>query len=138
MAAPPTHDSAASPCFQWLPGSPPRAFPTIMSSLTSLGLPPHSQHRTLPSDCSKIPLLKLPVSVPSRGPAFLPRVHIAVARIICVILIPFRLSQDSCFTFSPKCFSSDQNNGPNMGLDPPKVGPVLLTLLFLLLIPSTY
>jgi len=54
-----------------------------------------------------------------------------------MILIPFRLPQISCFTLSLKCFSSDSNCCPNMGIFSPasvplptKGSPVLLTLLF--------
>ena len=59
----------------------------------------------------------------------------------CLILIPFRLPQVSCFTLSLKCFSSDSDNCPDVGIRPllqfphlPKAGPVLLTLL---LFPSS-
>ena len=55
----------------------------------------------------------------------------------CLILIPFRLQQTSCFTLSLKCFSSDSGNCPNVGIRPPlqfshqpRAGPILLTLLF--------
>ena len=55
----------------------------------------------------------------------------------CLILIPFRLPQIICFTLSLKCFSSDSDNCPNVGLRPLlqfphllRAGPVLLTLLF--------
>ena len=55
----------------------------------------------------------------------------------CLILIPFRLPQISCFTLSFKCFSSDSDNCPRVGIGPlihfphlQKAGPVLLTLLF--------
>ena len=55
----------------------------------------------------------------------------------CLILIPFRLPQISCFTLSLKCFSSDSDNFPNVVIGlllqfphPPRAGPVLLTLLF--------
>ena len=55
----------------------------------------------------------------------------------CLILIPFRLPQISCFTFSLECFSSDSDNCPDVGIRPllqsphlPRAGPVLLTLLF--------
>ena len=55
----------------------------------------------------------------------------------CLILIPFRLLQISCFTFSLKCFSSDSDNRPSVGIGPLlqfphqwRAGPVLLTLLF--------
>ena len=55
----------------------------------------------------------------------------------CLILIPFRLPQVSCFTLSLKCFSSDSNSCPDMGIRPLlqfphllRAGPALLTLLF--------
>ena len=55
----------------------------------------------------------------------------------CLILIPFRLPQTSCFTLSLKCFSSDSDNCPDMGIGtllqfphPQRAGPVLLTFLF--------
>ena len=60
----------------------------------------------------------------------------------CLILIPFRLPQISCFTLSLKCFSSDSDNCPDVGIGPLlqfphllRAGPVLLTLLFLPLVP---
>ena len=60
----------------------------------------------------------------------------------CLIPIPFRLPQTSCFTLSLKCFSSDSDNCPNMEIGPllqfshpPRAGPVLLTLLFFPLVP---
>ena len=55
----------------------------------------------------------------------------------CLILIPFRLPQISYFTLSLKCFSSDPDNCPDVGIGPllqfphqQRAGPVLLTLLF--------
>ena len=36
----------------------------------------------------------------------------------CLILILFRLSQISCFTLSLKCFSSDSDSCPSMGIGP--------------------
>ena len=63
----------------------------------------------------------------------------------CLILIPFRLPQISCFTLSLKCFSSDSDCGPSVGIrpllqfpHPPRAGPVLLTLLFFPLVPLSY
>ena len=63
----------------------------------------------------------------------------------CLILIPFRLPQISCYTFSLKCFSSDSDNWPTVGIGPLlqfpyplRAGPVLLTLLFFPLVPSSY
>ena len=56
----------------------------------------------------------------------------------CLILLPFRLPQLSCFTLSLECFSSsDSDNCPHVGIRPflqfphlPRAGPVLQTLLF--------
>ena len=55
----------------------------------------------------------------------------------CLILTPFRLPQISSFTLSLKCFSSDSDNCPDVGIRPllqsphlPRAGPVLLMLLF--------
>ena len=55
----------------------------------------------------------------------------------CLVLIPFRLPQISCFTLSLKSFSSESDNCPDVGIGPllqlphwPRAGPVLLTLLF--------
>ena len=36
----------------------------------------------------------------------------------CLIFIPFRLPQISCFTLSLKCFSSDSDNCPDVGIRP--------------------
>ena len=54
-----------------------------------------------------------------------------------LILIPFMLPQISCFPISLKCFSSDSDNCPAVGIGPLlqfphllRVGPVLLILLF--------
>ena len=54
----------------------------------------------------------------------------------CLSLIPFRLPQISCFTPRLKCFSSDLDNCPSVGIGPllqfphrPSAGPVLPTLL---------
>ena len=42
----------------------------------------------------------------------------------CLILIPFRLPQISCFTLSFKCFSSDSDNCPHVGIwTPASVSP---------------
>ena len=55
----------------------------------------------------------------------------------CLILIPFRLPQISCFTLRLQCFSSDSDNCPGIGIrrllpfpHPPRAGPGLLILLF--------
>ena len=63
----------------------------------------------------------------------------------CLILILFRLPQINCFTLNLKCFSSDSDNCPDVGIrlllqfpHLPRAGPVLLTLLFFPLVPSSY
>ena len=63
----------------------------------------------------------------------------------CLILIPFRLPQISCFALSPECFSSDSDSCPDVGirslfqfLHRPRAGPVLLTLLFFPLVLLSY
>ena len=55
----------------------------------------------------------------------------------CLFLIPFRLPQISCFTLTLKCFSSDSDNFPDVGMGSlphlahlPRAGPILLILLF--------
>ena len=55
----------------------------------------------------------------------------------CLILIPFTLPQISSFALSLKCFSSDSDSCPAVGIGPLlqfphplRAGPVLLTLLF--------
>ena len=60
----------------------------------------------------------------------------------CLILIPLRLPQISWFPLSPKCFSSDSDNCPSVGIGPllrfphpPRAGSVLVTLLFF---PSSF
>ena len=64
-----------------------------------LGPSSQSQQQTSPWDCSPIPMLELPAPAHSRVFTSLFRVHRAVARIVCVVLIPFRLSQISWCTF---------------------------------------
>ena len=63
----------------------------------------------------------------------------------CLIFIPFTLPQINCFIHSLKCFSSDSDSCLGVGCGPllqfphpPGAGPVLLTLLFSPLIPSSY
>ena len=102
-----------------------------------------------PWDCSTIPKLQLPATAPSRGPGSLSGVCLGYVCLgyskNCLILIPFRLPQISCFTLSLKCFSSDSDNCPDEGIGPLlqfphplKAGPVLLILLFPSLVSSSY
>ena len=120
---------------RWLPGFPPQAFSS--QSPPSLPLDPSLHRQQQPSswDHSTLPKLQLPAPVPSRGPTFLSRVCMAAARSVWVF--PFRLPQISCFTLRLKCFSSESDNCPDVGIGPQlqfphllRAGPVLLTLLF--------
>ena len=125
----------------WLPGFPIQAFPTTISSLTSLDPSLHSQQQPWLLGRSTIPKLQLPAAVPTRGPASLSGVCMVSGK-DCLILIPFRLPQISCFTLSLKCFSSDPDSCPDVGIGPlptpPRAGPVLLILLCFPLVPSSY
>ena len=63
----------------------------------------------------------------------------------CLILIPFRLPQITCFPLSLECFSSDVDNCPDVGIGPLlqfphplRAGSGLLTLPFPPLVPSSY
>ena len=101
---------------------------------------PCSQQQPLSWDGSRIPKLQDPAPEPSR-------VGVPVQGMYgcgkdCLILIPFRLSQISCVTFSFKCFSSDSANCPDVGIWPLlqfpdllRAGPFPLTLLFFPLVP---
>ena len=117
----------------WLPGFPPQAFPTTVSSLTSprsVSLQSTAAHPEIAPQSlnSSSQLLHLPGDL-----------HLCMYGCgkDCLILIPFRLPQTSCFTLCIKCFSSDSDNCPIVGTGPllqfplpPRAGPVLLTLLF--------
>ena len=136
MAPPPTYDSAVSPSFHGCP-----AF------LTGI-----SHHDLLPH----IPLIRLSVvnsslhrwvAPKSLNSSSQPLRHLGYVWLQqgCLILIPFRLPQMSCFTLSLNCFSSDSDNCPAVGIGPllqfphpPRAGPALLTLPFFPLVPSSY
>ena len=103
-----------------LPHTPSICFSTVNSSPRP-GIAPKSLH-------SSSQLLCLPAAqdtcVPVRG------MHSCGKD--CLILIPFRLPQISCFTLSLKCFSSDSDNCPDVGIrpllqfpHPPRAGPIL-------------
>ena len=128
----------------WLPAFLHRHFPSQSPSSPPLNPSLHSPQQPSPWDCSTIPKLQPPAALPSGWFVSLCQVCMAAARTV-LILIPFRLPQISCFTLSLKHFSSDSDKCPNVGLGPlfqfphlPKAGPVLLTLLFLPLVPSSY
>ena len=100
-----------------------------------------SQQQPSPWDCSTIPKLQLPATAPSRGPALLPGICMAVTRTVwfsCHLCCPLI----RCFTLSLECFSSDWDNCPHVGSGPLvqfphllRAGPVLQTLLFFPLVP---
>ena len=68
MAPPPTHDSAALPCFHGYGAFLHRHFPPQSPPSHPLLLPLHSQQQPSPWDCSTIPELHLPATAPSRRP----------------------------------------------------------------------
>ena len=135
MDPPATCDSAVSPCFHGCPAFfhrhfPPRSPPShpLNPSRQSTAAPTlgllHNPQISAPSLCAF-----LGICVPVRGMYGISK--------DCLILIPFRLPQISCFTLSLKSFSSESDNCPDVGIGPllqlphwPRAGPVLLTLLF--------
>ena len=136
----PTSDSAVSPCFHGGLAFLHRHFPTqsppspllrstsLQSTLGSL----HTPQTPAPSCC------------PFQGTS-VPFWHMYGCGKDCLILISFRLPQISCFTLSLKCFSSDSDNCPAVGIrpllpfpHPLRAGLVLLTLLFFPVAPSSY
>ena len=82
MAPPPICDSAVLPCFHGCPAFLHRHFPP--QSPPSLSLDPSlcSQQQPSPWDCLTIPNLQLPAAAPSREPASLSSVCMAVARTV--------------------------------------------------------
>ena len=134
MAVPPMRDSAVSPCFHGCLVFLHQHFPPRSPLSHPLNPSLRSQQQPLPWDCSTIPKLQLPASAPSRRPGFLSGVSMTVAR----------MPQVRCFTLSLKCFSSDSDSCPPVGIrpllqfpHPPRAGPVLLTFLFSPLVPSS-
>mgnify|MGYP006945387334 CR=1 FL=1 len=137
----PMRDSAVSPCFHGCLAFLHRHFPPLYPPSHPLNLSLCSQqHPSLASQSlnSSSQLLTFQgTSIPVWGMYGCCK--------DCLILIPFRLPQIICFTLSLKCFSSDSDNCPDLGIRPllqfpypPKGGPVLLTLLFFPLVPSSY
>ena len=114
MAPPTMCDSAVFPCFSGCLTFLHRHFPPQCPPSHPFNPSLCSQQQPSPWDCSTIPQLQLSATASSRGPASLSRVCMAAARTL--ILIPFRLPQISCFTLSLKCFSSDSDNCPDVGI----------------------
>ena len=135
MAPAPVPDSAVSPCFQdclafLLPLLPSVSLSTANSSPRP-GIAPQSLHFSPQPQC-------LPGDLH-------PCLDTYDCGKDCLLPIPFRLPQSSCFILSLKCFSPNPDNCPDMGIGPllqlphpPRAGPVLLTLLCLPLVPSSY
>ena len=129
------HDSAVLPCFHGCPAFFHRHFPPVSSLTSPRSVSPqstaalalvllHNPHIPAPSRCTL-----QGTCVPVHGMYGCGK--------DCLILIPFRLPQISCFTLSLKCFSSDSHNCPNVGTGPLlqfphrlRAGPIVLTLLF--------
>ena len=107
-----------------------RHFPPQSPPSHPFSLSLHSQQQPLPWDCSTI------LNSSSQPLHLLGQLHPCLGY-VCLILIPYRLSPVNCFTLSLKCFSSDSDNCPEVGIGTllqfphlPRAGPVLLTLLF--------
>ena len=105
VTPPPTRDSAVWPCFHLCLAFPHRHFPPQSPPSHLLDPSLHSQQQPSPWDCSTIPKLQVPATVPSWG---LSGVCYGCSK-DGLIFIPFRLPQISCFTLSLKCFSSDSD-----------------------------
>ena len=126
----PTCDSAVSPCFHGCPAFLHRHFPSQSPPSPPLDPSVHSQQQPSPWDCSSFQPLRLPGDLqPVRGVYGCSKDYL--------ILISFRPPQFSCF-------SSDSDNCPDVGIGPllrfphlPRAGPVVLTLLFSPLVPSS-
>ena len=132
--------TAVSSCFHGCPAFLHRHFPPQSPPSHLIDPSLRSQQQPLPRDCSTVGKLQLPATVPS----------ISVCDMYgctkdSLILIPFRLPQISYFTLRLKCFSSYLDSCPDVGIRPllqfphlPRADPVLLTLLFFPIVPSSY
>ena len=128
-------------------------FASVAVQLSSTGIShnnllPHIPSIHLPIVNSSLRPVIAPQSLNSscrllhRGSTSLSRVCMAAAR---TDSHSFRLPQINCFTLSLKCFSSDSDNCPDVGIGPLlhfphplRAGPGLLTLLFFPLVPLSY
>ena len=95
--------------FSWQPSLLPQAFHITVSSLTSLWSISRQSTAALALGLLHNPKNPAPSCCTFQGPC------VPVQRMYgcgkdCLILIPFRLPQITCFTFSLKCFSSDSDN----------------------------
>ena len=128
----------------WLPGFPPQAFPITISFFTS-------SRFISPQSIAPLTLGLLYTSqIPAPSHCIFQGTLIPVQAMYdcvkdCLILIPFRLPQINCSILSLKCFSSDSDNCPDVGVrlllqfpHPLRAGPVLLTPLLFSLVPLFY
>ena len=140
MAPPPTRDSAVLPCFHGCPAFLHRHFPPQSPPLHTLNLSLSSQQQPLALGLLHNPWTPAPSRCTFQG-IYVPVWSMYGCSKDC---IPFRLPQISCFTLSLKCFSSDsvaQMWGSDPCFSSPTLQggvPVLLTLLFFSLVPSSY
>ena len=140
MAPPPTRDSAVY------------RLASVAAQLSSTGLSHHSllPHITLirlsAVNSSPRPGIAPQSLNPSSQPLHLPGDQHSCPGYVwlrkdCLILILFRLPQISCFTLSLKCFSSDSDNCPSVGIRPllqfPHCGGQVKSC-FSPLVPSSY
>ena len=110
----PYHDSAVLPCFCGYPAFLHRHLPPQSPPSHPLDSSLHSQQQRSPWDCSL---------TPAPSCCAFQRICVPVGGMYgcgkdCLILIPFRLPQISCFTLSLKCFSSNSVSAPMWGSDP--------------------
>ena len=144
MAPPPMHDSSVYPCL-------------MAAWLSSTGTSHHNLLPHIPSIClSAVNRSPCPGIAPqslnssSQSLCLLGDLRPCLGYVWhgggkdCLILIPFSLPQISCFTLNLKCFSSDSDSFPCVGMGPllqfpylPRAGLVLLTLLFFRLVPPS-
>ena len=140
---PPKCDSAISPCFHGCLAFLHKHFPPQSPPSYPLDLFLHSQQQPSPWDCSTIPTLQLPATVPFRGPVSLSRVYMAAAR---TLWFSFHLGcrrwavSLSALNVSPPTQTLPQCGDWTPVSVPPHrmAGPVLVTLLFSPLVPSSY
>ena len=118
----------------WLHGFPPQAFPPTFSSFTSLQSVSPQSTAALALGLLHNPETPAPSCCAFSGTC-VPVWGMYGCGKDCLILIPFRLPQISCFTLSLKCFSSDSDRCPAVGIgpllqlfNPLRGGPVLLTV----------
>ena len=95
-----------------LPSFLPQAFATTISPLTSLGAV--SMQSIAGLTLRLLHNLYAPASIDCAFQGT--HIPVAAAKIVCVILISFRLSQIICFTLSLKCFPFVPNNCPNVAI----------------------